>query len=128
MASFFLVSLVVLTTDTACSSYSLVILPHCRPLQTSPALQHLSLLRFSLTHNPSFSAFLCWKKCVSSCFISTVRDLGYCAWDPAEAKVFKGELGEFGMDRASVTISRWSGYVPCLGKSQCLWLPGAKNV
>lgn len=44
---------------------------------------------FSLTHDPRFSAFLCWKKHISSHFLLPRRDWGYCAWDPAEAKVFK---------------------------------------
>ena len=83
---------------------------------------------FSLTHNPNFSAFLCWKKHIASRFISPERDRVYGAWDPAESKAFKGGLGQFGADRASLTISRWSGYVPCLGKSQRLWLPAIKKV
>lgn len=75
-ASFLSASLVVLTTDTTCSSYSPVIPSHCWPLQTSPVLPHLCLLCFSPTYNPSFSAFLCWKKHISSHFILPGRDLG----------------------------------------------------
>lgn len=32
------------------------------------------------------------------------------------------------MDKPSLTVSRWSGYIPSLGKPQCLRLPGAKKV
>lgn len=79
-------------------------------------LTQLSAPCFSPTHNPSFSAFICWKKHISSCFVSPKRDLGYCAWNPAGAQVLKGGLGEFGVDMANVTTGRWSGYIPCLGE------------
>lgn len=109
----FSVSLVILATDT-----------HLIP--------QLSLLTAGLCRHP-----LCSDICVCSVFLqhkapaflpsSAGRNTfppvssrlggiwGYHAWDPTEAKVFSEGLGEFGVDRTSITISIWSRYVPCLG-------------